>query len=338
LLNNKPKVSIVLAAYNAEAHLKECIDSILCQSFSDFELLIYNDGSADRTKEIIESYKDNRIKATHLIENKGVVYCSNLGIKDALGEYIAKTDADDVSLLDRLKLQVAFLDKNPHIGLLGAQLKILGTNEIIQKPIEDEDIRWWFFKGCPVPQPTAIFRSSVVKEHNLYYDSDFKSAEDIEYWIQLAKVTNLSNLAVPTLAYRVHQSQESTANIKRQDFYRDKSLNSFFDWLGIESGEISLTFANHLFSDLIDYTSLNTIKVNRFFESLNSKNAISFFGKADIKKKQIEILNRFLSNLLDFHPRLFLINPFIVFKSVNASPIQFSILYFKCLLFWKTRK
>ncbi len=333
-----PKVSIVLAAYNAEAYLKECIDSLLSQTFSDFELLIYNDGSNDNTKGIIDSYCDNRIIVNHLSKNRGVVFCSNLGLKNAKGTYIAKMDADDISLPDRLKLQVEYLDRNPDVGLLGAQLKIHDSNEVIYKPVDDTEIRWWFFKGCPVPQPTAMIRASVINDFKLYYDAEFKSAEDIEYWFQLAKVTQMANLPVPTLEYRVHEAQESTAHIQRQNFYRDKSLKSFFDWLGIESKVSDLMFTNNLFSDLLPYDAENLIKLNDFFKSLDSKNAISFFGKLEIDKKRIEFIKIFIKNLLDFNPSLLFINQHLLYRAFNYSLISYFKFVFKCLLFWKTKK
>jgi glycosyltransferase involved in cell wall biosynthesis len=338
MIVNEPVVSVIMNAYNAEKYIAESIQSILNQTFKNFEFLIYNDGSSDGTQFVIDGFNDSRIKVTSLKENKGVVYCKNMGLKEARGKYIAQMDADDISLPDRLKLQVEYLEKHTDVGLLGAQLKILGSNEVNNKPLHDTDIRWWFFKGCPVPQPTAMIRASVIKKHKLYYDAEFKSAEDIEYWIQLAKVTKMANLPVPTLEYRVHEAQESTAHIQRQNFYRDKSLKSFFEWLVIENKDSDLLYTNNLFSDLLPYGAENLIKLNDFFKSLDSKNAISFFGKIEIEKIRIKFLNRFITNLLDFNPHLLFINQYYLFRALNSSFLNYAVFWVKCLLFWKTRK
>jgi glycosyltransferase involved in cell wall biosynthesis len=333
-----PKLSVVISAYNAELYIKECMDSILNQSFNDFELLIFNDGSLDSTSEIISSYKDHRIKLTDSKINKGVVYWANVGLRMAKGKYILRFDADDINYIDRFQKQWDYMESNPEIGVSSSFIEMLYSNEIILKPIHDIDMRWWLFRGTPLVQGSVIIRTSVLKKNNIFYDEEYKSAEDAELWFQLAKVTRMGNIAEPLFKYRSHDYQESTANIQRQNFYRDKSLYSFFEWLGLPNRENNLIFANNLFSDLLPYTSENTIKVNNFFRALKTPNALSFFGHAEIKKKQIEIINRFVTNLLDFHPRLLLLNPFVLFSALESSLFKISVFYLKCILFWKTRE
>lgn len=334
-----PKLSVVVSAYNAELYIKESIDSILNQTFSDFELLIYNDGSVDFTAEIIRNFNDKRIILTDSKVNKGVVYWSNVGLKQARGKYILRFDADDINKIERFQKQWDFMESNPEIGASSSQLEIMGTGELVSKPILDKDIRWWFFKGCPLIQGAVIIRKSVLEEFDLKYNESFKSAEDLELWIQLAKVTKLANLNEPLFEYRVHELQESTANINRQDFYRDMSLKAFFSWLGIDNQEKDLVFARNLFEGLIPFSSNNMIKINRFFLSLKSSNAIGFFGENEILDKRWHYLRKGINNLTDYSPYLFFhIGPLELFKALDNSLVNFSMFVAKSMIFWKTRK
>lgn len=124
-----PKISVIMPTYNAETYVREAIESILNQTFADFEFLILDGGSKDKTIEIIESYNDDRIK---IYKNCGTIPQSlNKGIKEATGEYIARMDADDISLPNRLKKQLNVLQKNKDIAILGTKAQILHNNHLI---------------------------------------------------------------------------------------------------------------------------------------------------------------------------------------------------------------
>jgi len=333
-----PVISVVMTAYNAEKYIAESIKSILNQTFTDFEFLIYNDGSTDQTQAVIEGFKDPRIKTTNLSKNKGVVYCANLGMKEAIGKYIVRFDADDISPLNRFQLHVDYMEANPSISLSSGYLRILGTSEIVKKPLSDNEIRWWLFKGCPIIQGACVIRREVLTMNNLSYDPDFKSAEDLELWFQIAKHTKMGNIPEILLEYRVHAEQESTANIERQNEYRQKSLVSFFSYLGINHSYDNIYFAESLFSDILSYTSENLVKVIHFFKSLDTPKAITFFGVKEISDKESLILKRFVNNLVDFSPSLlFRIAPRLLWKLNDRSLKRFLIFIFKCSIGWKTR-
>lgn len=119
-----PKVSVVMPAFNAEKYIREAVDSILNQTFTDFEFIIINDGSTDHTKEIILEYDDPRIVLLENEKNSGIVVTLNKGIQFARGEYIARMDSDDISLCNRIERQVLFLDSHAHIGLIGSVLLV----------------------------------------------------------------------------------------------------------------------------------------------------------------------------------------------------------------------
>ena len=121
-----PLVTVLMAVYNGEKYLREAIESILDQTYTNFEFLIINDGSSDRTEEIILSYNDKRIRYIKNEQNLKLIASLNKGLDLAKGEFIARMDADDISLPERLEKQINFLEKHPEIGLLGSWVRTLG--------------------------------------------------------------------------------------------------------------------------------------------------------------------------------------------------------------------
>ena len=115
-----PKVTLLMSVFNGQSYLKEAIESILNQTFEDFEFLIINDASKDNSLRIIQSFDDSRIKLVHNSDNIGLTKSLNKGIDLAKGEFIARMDCDDISLPERLSMQVSFMDKNPDIGILSS--------------------------------------------------------------------------------------------------------------------------------------------------------------------------------------------------------------------------
>ena len=140
-----PKVSVVMSVYNGERHLREAVDSILNQTFGDLEFIIVDDGSRDRTWEILQSYDDSRIVLLRNEQNIGLTKSLNRGLAATRGEYVARMDADDVSLPQRLERQVGFLDQHPEIGLVGCAFLQINEGgqefEIFHPPLKNEDIQ-----------------------------------------------------------------------------------------------------------------------------------------------------------------------------------------------------
>jgi glycosyltransferase involved in cell wall biosynthesis len=134
-----PYVTVLMPVYNTEMYLKEAIDSILNQTFRDFEFIVINDGSTDSTSDIIESYSDPRIIYLQNEKNLGVATSLNKGLSIAKGTYIARMDGDDVSRCDRLEKQVAFMDANPEIGVCGTWLETIGDRNEVWSPPRNHD-------------------------------------------------------------------------------------------------------------------------------------------------------------------------------------------------------
>jgi glycosyltransferase involved in cell wall biosynthesis len=203
-------VSVILPVYNAEKFLEEAIESVLAQTFYDFELIAINDGSTDSSLAILERFSlaDKRVRVISR-ENLGLIKTLNQGIELAQGDLIARMDADDICQPNRFECQVEFLAKNPDIVCVGAQIQLIDVNgrQIMgmQGPLDHEDIDAANYSGKShgIVHPTALIRLSALRLIG-GYRSVFRHAEDIDLWLRLAEVGRLANLPVSLLKYRQH--------------------------------------------------------------------------------------------------------------------------------------
>ena len=208
-------VSVVMPVYNGEKYLKEAIESILKQSYTDFEFIILNDGSTDKTEEIILSYDDPRIVYVKNENNLQIVETLNKGISLAKGKYIARMDADDISLSERLKKQVDFMDKNPEIGVCGSWVEYFGGQEGIWKtPQKDDEIKMSLFMGSPFSHPSVIIRRDLFSD-KCSYSSEYPQAEDYYLWSVLAPRCQFHNIQEVLLRYRIHSCQLSKEQVSK---------------------------------------------------------------------------------------------------------------------------
>lgn len=205
------KLSVLLPAFNAEKNIGIAIKSILEQSYTNFEFIIINDGSSDNTEKIIKSFVDNRIVYVKNKKNEGLIYTLNRGLSLARGEYIARMDADDVSLPDRFMLQLDKFNSNSNLIVCGTQVikfyensskKIKSSYYISDALIKDNII-----SHSPFAHPSVMFRKDVLIENNIFYDQSFKDAEDYKLWVDLMDLGEFCNLEAPLLLYRVSSTQ-----------------------------------------------------------------------------------------------------------------------------------
>lgn len=198
------KVSIIMSVYNAELYLKESIESILNQTYKNIEFIIINDGSSDKSLEIIKSYKDNRIILLDNIQNRGLIYSLNIGIDKATGEYIARMDADDISLFNRIEEQVKFMQNNPKIDISGSNAICFGDKIKPYKrimPKKSQDIKSSLLTLTPFIHPSIIVKSKIMKENK--YDLKYNGLEDFELWVRILKKYKGWNLQKVLLKYRI---------------------------------------------------------------------------------------------------------------------------------------
>jgi len=217
---DKPMVTVLMSVYNGERFLKEAIDSILNQTFTDFEFLIINDGSTDRSVEIIESYEDPRIRLINNEKNLKLIASLNKGISLARGKYIARMDCDDVSMPDRLEKEVDFLEKSLDYGLVGTYYTVIdgeGKDQYnVSYPSSNELIKLFLSLNCPLAHGSIMGRTELFKQ-NLYGSEESYAVEDYELWTRMSKVTKIHNIPEYLFKYRIYG--ESFSDTKTQLMY-----------------------------------------------------------------------------------------------------------------------
>jgi glycosyltransferase involved in cell wall biosynthesis len=225
-----PKVTVLMAVHNGERYLRESVESILAQTFDDFEFLIVNDGSTDRTRELIRSYDDTRLRLVDNEQNLGQTRSLNRGLRLATGEFIARQDADDVSEPQRLAKQVAFLESDPNLALLGTWYKEIGANGAVmgerELPCFNTDIRWCLLFFCPFVHSSVMFRKSMVLDHIGFYNEAFTYSQDYELWHRIARWFPVANLPEHLMRLRTHPfSMTATYGDRVQEGWKIRITN-----------------------------------------------------------------------------------------------------------------
>ena len=209
-----PRVSVIMAVYNAERYLAEAIESVLAQTFADFEFLIHDDGSSDGSLAMLQDYaaRDDRIVLSSG-PNKGVSATVNQLIESARGEFIARMDADDICRPDRFACQVAYLDDHPDIAVLGAFARFIDEHghpiRDMDHPVSHDEIDTRNLEGgSALFQPTVMMRRDAVQTVG-GYDPSFRNAEDLDLWLRMGEQFQLANYPAVLLDYRFHFSSMS---------------------------------------------------------------------------------------------------------------------------------
>ena len=205
-----PKVSVLMPVYKtSEKYLREAIESILNQTFEDFEFLILDDCPEDDREEIVRSYKDKRIKYYKNEKNLGITPSRNKLIDMAKGEYLAVFDHDDVSLPERFQKQVQYLDEHQDVGVVSSNVKSLVKGRISVNPIDDYNIKMALIRTCAIFHPASMIRKSVLINNNVRYEERFSPAEDYALWCRLIPFTNFYNIPDVLFHYRDHVENTS---------------------------------------------------------------------------------------------------------------------------------
>lgn len=214
-----PKVSILMSVYNNVLYLEKAVQSILNQTFSDFELMIVDDGSTDKSATIIQNQTDGRIRFFQNEENIGLAKSLNRLLESAQGDYIARMDADDISLPHRLETQVKFLDQHPTVGVLGSRMQVISASDEqlfnYDVPLAHSLIVWNLFFGWTFAHPTVMMRTPLLRELE-GYNTDIIAAQDVELWSRLVGRTQFANLPEKLMQYRTHELATSIQKIEQQ--------------------------------------------------------------------------------------------------------------------------
>lgn len=292
---NSPKLSILLPVYNSELFLSECINSILLQTFTDFELLIFNDGSTDNSYNELLKFNDSRIKIFNSDKNYGYVKHLNDGIQLAKGDFIVRMDADDICYENRFEKLLEFMIKNPDIGVCGSFVKVFGiSKEYIWKfPLHNDSIKALLPFRIPFVHPSVIIRKSILLENQINYQNDYLPAEDYEIWCKLSRVTNFANLPLILLRYRQHKSQiskekktvqQNNSDRVRKEYFKELFLNesdfNFYQNIVNEKIECSLDFLKET-ERVFNVTKIRNEELNYFdLTAFHNELSLQFFKVA----------------------------------------------------------
>lgn len=296
-----PIISVILPVYNSELYVCEAIKSILDQTFDDFELIIFDDGSTDKTAAVVNSFTDSRIRFIRNSINRGIVYNLNYGLEISMGKYIARMDADDIAHSERLALQYEFMELNPDIATCGTWFEIMEENVVVELPADHDQIKIGLLDYCVIGHPTVMLRADFFKTNNLKYRSSMQNAEDYDLWVRVAQIGKLANLPYVLLSYRKHEQQVSKVassnqqiitNIVRTNllYSADKSLAPDYNFY--HPGSISnntTDFNDNIFSRILFLKKIEICNRNQ-----QTFNPVLF--RVYIQKKQQYFLNMMLKD------------------------------------------
>ena len=209
-----PVVSILFPVYNTASFLKEAMDSMLGQTYTDFELIVLNDCSPDNAEEILDAYSDPRIVRYRGIKNQGLANVLNVGMDMARGKYIARMDSDDISLPTRLEVQIKYMEEHPYVDLCSCGMKLFGAkSEIWVRESDPEKIKITALYHSPILHASSVWRKESFDKAGLRFRQDMVPAEDYDMWCRaLVSGLKLINISDVLYLYRIHagQATEST--------------------------------------------------------------------------------------------------------------------------------
>ncbi|WP_313386164.1 glycosyltransferase [Chishuiella sp.] len=310
---NSPLLSVIMSVYNAELYIKEAIDSILNQTFRDFEFIIIEDCSTDNSLKILENYAsiDNRICIVKKEKNqgaKGFINNLNLGIKNAKGKYIARMDADDISSLDRFQKQVDYLENNSSIFMVGSIVSLINANDeligMMETPEIDSEIKNRMINHISMFHPVILFRS----EKNIFYREKMYGCEDYDLYLRLMNEgKNFYNFQEPLLKYRILDD-----SISRKE-------NKLVRWSFVEKArQFYKQYSNNM-KDGYDNFNPNNFKNILDKNQQNSEDDIIFCIKSAIKFEDKNSLLLLINKLKKQYPS----SANLKYKVVSFLPVSF---------------
>ena len=293
----RPKISVIMSVYKGDKYLKEAIESILNQTFTDFEFIIVNDGSTDNSLEIIQSYDDERIKIINNEKNIGLTKSLNKALKQAKGEYIARQDADDVSLPNRFEEQVKYFEEHPEVVLLGTSVYLIGENEKIvgKRIVLTKPSIKYLFKENQFNHGSVMFKKEIVNQLGGYNEL-IRYSQDYELWLRIAKYYEVRNLTQSLYKLRSHDANIRLTNWEESTLYHLLVLRSV-------SGELD--------EELLK--AVNDDGIKSLYFRLNKEERV-FFYKA---VADLHVRNNNLKLAREEYKKVFGLNPFGITNGIN---------------------
>ena len=243
-----PKVTVLMAVHNGEPYLQQAVQSILGQSFQDFEFLIVDDASTDNSGKLLSGLSNAKVRIIANGKQLGLSSSLNQGIEASEGTYIARMDHDDISLPERLWKQTAFLDAHPEVDVIGSWAQTLGLQpaQIWRYPTLDEDIRSEFIFNSSLVHGSVMLRKATFDRHQLRYDATIARAQDYELWTRAAPQIRFANLDAVLVQYRIHPEQAGSKYGTEQRAVAEKVRQREIARLGVEATSAELALHNRV--------------------------------------------------------------------------------------------
>jgi glycosyltransferase involved in cell wall biosynthesis len=302
--NINPLVSVIMPVYNCAQYVDEAIESVVNQTYTNMEIFIIDDCSTDGTREMVESWAklDNRIKPIYKSANSGYVDSLNMAIGLSNGEYIARMDGDDISLLARIDRQVMFMRENTDIDVLGTGYQILGTTKCLISQSDQNKLKIGLLFANQLAHPTILAKSEVLK--NNLYDEAFLPAEDYELWVRLSAKYKLAVLPEILLKYRIH-SNNSSKNVSISNLNMSIIRYQF----SIMGCELEMDFLNVWSSFLKKNNKVNFITFNQIVETaqtfLKNNEESKMYNSAELNIFWFNFLYQVFSKMRIRHKLIF---------------------------------
>lgn len=301
---NIPAISVLMSVYNDERFLRESISSILNQDCSDFEFLIFDDASSDRSWDILQEFvrKDDRIRLFHNEKNIGLTATLNRGLEKAMGKYIARMDADDISLPNRFSLQYQFLEEHPEIFLCSGATEMIDESgnslRILEPILEESALQKRLEKKCCLQHPSIFFRKSDIR-----YREKFLYAQDYDLYTRiLTSGKRISCLSDLLLKYRVRKTSLSFSRMAHQKLFAQKATE-FFRMRREKNTDEYDAFNPHDILALDPTSSLDPVVM--------MTNMKAFFAISDFRSLRKECLRFFRAHGFKLLPVLFFLLSFL---------------------------
>ena len=241
-MKRRPLVSVCMPVYNRESYIRDCIDSVLTQSLTNFEFIIVDDGSTDNTRTIIENYKDPRIRLICNIHD--YIGSCNIMLKEAKGKYIARIDSDDMMMPNRLQNQVDYLERNPDVSVLGTGIYIVRDNEKSYSTafVSDLTLDYMYKNGSGIANPSTMMRRLDIVSNGIEYEREYIYAEDFCFWAKcLMNGLKIRNIQDYLTKYRISDTQISTTKSFLQYKATNRVKTLISRWLSREEENWALT-------------------------------------------------------------------------------------------------
>lgn len=297
------KVTVVMPVHNREMFIEEAIESILNQTFEDFELLVLDDFSTDRTVEVVKNIKDDRIRLVELPLKSNIPILRNAGISMAKGEYIAFMDSDDISTPQRLEKEVDFLDSHPDYGVVSGNYQFFGDyDKFYEMPKTNDRIVNHLLFRSTIANGASMFRRSLITDMGVTFRSEYFACEDYAFWVDLIGKTKMENLDETFLYVRsghpsiTQETWGDNRKLRLRKAILDEIHRTAFANLGIKIDEAELTLFNSFIGDSNrgEHDASEVQQLEELFESLKKRMVGLPLVSVPLMEEQMEQrLNRF---------------------------------------------